>query len=291
VQLLYFIKSMRPHQWIKNLLLFAAVIFSNNLFHADLLLTSVFAFVLFCGLSGSSYIINDFIDRDKDKGHPEKIKRPLASGKLNFTLALFGSAAILIASIGISFFINYRFAIITIIYLALNLLYSVFLKNFAIIDVLVIALLYVLRAVAGAEAIGVAISPWLLICTLLLSLFLAFGKRRHELTSLAANASDHRIILRDYSEKLLDQMIAIVTASTVIVYILYTVSDDVIAHFGTTNLVYTVPFVLYGIFRYLFLIHKRDLGGSPSKIFLNDRPLLITIMLWFLTVIAIIYLR
>lgn len=280
---------MRPHQWVKNLLLFAAVIFSNNLFDIDLLTTSVFAFVIFCALSGSSYIINDYLDRDKDQEHPEKKLRPIASGKLNPTIALALSITILIASIVISFLINTEFAIVAMIYLALNLFYSFSLKKIAIIDVMVLSLLYVLRAVAGAEAIGVEISSWLLICTLLLSLFLAFAKRRHELTSLAENAHNHRAILKDYSEKLLDQMISIVTASTVIVYILYTVSDDVIANFGTTNLIYTVPFVLYGIFRYLFLIHKRDLGGSPSKILIGDKPLLLTIGLWFVTVIAIIY--
>lgn len=280
---------MRPHQWVKNLLLFAAVIFSNNLFDLDLFSTSVLAFVIFCALSGSSYIINDYLDRDKDKEHPEKKLRPIASGKLNLTFALTTSILILVASITISFFINTQFAIVATVYLALNLFYSFSLKKIAIIDVMVLALLYVLRAVAGAEAIGVEISSWLLICTLLLSLFLAFAKRRHELTSLAENAHNYRAILKDYSEKLLDQMIAIVTSSTVIVYILYTVSDDVVTNFGTTNLVYTVPFVLYGIFRYLFLIHKRDLGGSPSKILISDKPLLLTIGLWFVTVIAIIY--
>lgn len=280
---------MRPHQWVKNLLVFAALIFSRNLTSGSAVLRSVLAFVIFCLLSGCVYILNDIVDLEKDKQHPEKSLRPLASGKLSKQSALLAVLALGIIALGCSFWLNVQFGVIAVIYLAINLAYSGWLKQFVIIDVMVLASFYVLRAMAGAEAIRVDISPWLIICTLLLALFLAFGKRRHELVSLADNAVNHRAILREYSATLIDQMISVVTASTVMVYILYTVSDDAVRQFGTKELIYTTPFVIYGIFRYLFLLHRRERGGNPSKLLLADKPLLVSIMLWLATVIVIIY--
>lgn len=291
MKIIYLFQSMRPQQWIKNLLIFAALIFSKNLTNIDYLLKTIYAFFIFCFLSGSVYLINDILDFNKDKEHSEKSKRPIVSGKLSKSTALVFSLLISLISLLLSFLLNINFGYIALIYLVLNLIYSYSLKKIVIIDVMVLAGFYVIRAIAGAEVIKVEISSWLIICTLLLALFLALGKRRHELIFLAEKAINHRTILKEYSTQYIDQMVSVVTASTVLVYILYTVSDEVLIKFGTNKLIYTVPFVLYGIFRYLYLIHQKEASGSPSRALITDKPILINIALWLLTVILIIYVK
>jgi len=228
----------------------------------------VTAFLVFCILSGVVYILNDLIDLEQDKMHPIKSKRPLASGQLKPSFAIISLIVLMVLSSGIAVvFLNIPFIITAVLYLLLQIIYSTVLKHIVIIDVFSIAAGFLLRVIAGAEVIEVTISTWLLFCTILLSLFLALSKRRHELILLEGNAMHHRKILFEYSPKLLDQMISIVTTSTVVAYILYTVSEDTVRKFGTDNLKYTVPFVLYGIFRYLYLIHQKVKGEALKRYF------------------------
>ena len=275
---------MRPRQWTKNLLLFAALVFSKNLFHLPMLKDVFVAFIIFCLLSGSVYTLNDLIDLAQDRNHPKKSKRPLASGKLKPSTAIISGIILVVLSLANAFWLNTNFAWIAVGYFILQIAYSTVLKHVVILDVLAVSVGFVLRAIAGAEVIEVPISSWLLICTILLALFLALGKRRHELLLLENNAVHHRKILYEYSSGLLDQMISVATASTVVAYALYTMSTETIEKFHTDNLKYTIPFVLYGIFRYLYLIHQKSEGGSPEKILLNDKPLLMDIILYLITV-------
>ena len=284
-------RSMRPRQWTKNLILFAALIFSQNIFSPLLLFKAVAAFAIFCFLSGCVYIINDLLDLKQDKIHPIKSKRPLASGKLKPATAVIAAIALFCLSFGsAAAFTNLTFMIVALIYFVLQMAYSTLLKHVVILDVFCIAAGFVLRAIGGAEVIDVPFSTWLLFCTMLLSLFLALSKRRHELLLLEDDAVHHRKILFEYSPYLLDQMISVVTASTVITYTLYTVSEDTVSKFGTDRLKFTIPFVLYGIFRYLYLIHQKNEGGSPERVLLNDLPLIICVLLYGLTVGLILYL-
>ena len=280
--------SLRPRQWVKNLFVFAGLIFAQKLF-TPLAATALAAFAVFCALSGAVYLINDVADRDKDRLHPTKRYRPIASGRLSVVVAVPVAVLLVTASLAASVLISWSFAAVAAAYAVLLVLYSVALKHLVIVDVLVVAAGFVLRAVGGAVAIDVEISGWLLICTILIALFLALGKRRHEYLTLAGGAATHRPILAEYSAELLDQMIAVVTASTVTAYALYTMSPETVAKFHTHLLPATLPFVLYGIFRYLYLLYRRQLGGNPSELFLNDWPLLLNTFLWFLVVLAIIY--
>jgi 4-hydroxybenzoate polyprenyltransferase len=279
---------MRPRQWVKNLFVFAGVIFSQQLFTPSLG-RAVAAFVLFCGLSGAIYLLNDVADADKDRLHPVKRRRPVAAGELSRGAALAGGVLLLLAGVAASFALSARFGLVAVGYALLLTAYSVWLKHLVILDVLTVAVGFVLRAVAGAVAIDVEISGWLLICTVLVALFLALGKRRHEYLTLHGEAAAHRPILAEYSEGFLDQMIAVVTASTVTAYALYTMSPETVAKFHTRWLPVTLPFVLYGIFRYLYLLYRRQLGGNPSDLFLTDRALLVNTLLWMLAVLGIIY--
>ena len=280
---------MRPRQWSKNLILFAALIFSQRLFQLTMLRDNSIAFIIFCFLSGSVYILNDLIDLEQDRNHPKKSKRPLASGKLKPSTAIISGIILVTLSLISALCLNTNFAWIALSYFILQIAYSTLLKHIVILDVLTVSAGFVLRAIAGGEVIEVPISSWLLICTILLALFLALGKRRHELILLEENAVNHRKILYEYSPGLLDQMISVATASTVIGYALYTMSAETIKKFHTDNLKYTIPFVLYGIFRYLYLIHQRQEGGSPEKILLNDKPLIINIILYLFTIWLFIY--
>ncbi len=283
--------SIRPQQWTKNLLIFAPLLFAKKLFVYTETLHTVYAFAIFCLMSGSVYLLNDLIDLENDKRHPLKCRRPLASGALSPRAALAACAVLLCACALAAFsLLNTAFLVTAGAYLALQLLYSTVLKHVVIIDVFCIAAGFMLRVIAGAEAIGVNFSTWLLFCTLLLALFLALSKRRHELELLEDDAVHHRKILYEYSSGLLDHMIAIVTPCTLIAYMLYTIADDTVAKFGTDGLKYTVPFVLYGIFRYLYLIHQRNAGGSPEKVLLNDIPILLTVVCYGLACALIIYL-
>lgn len=281
--------TMRPRQWTKNLLLFAGLVFSHHLLHPRFTLRSFTAFVLFCALSGSVYVLNDVCDVQQDRQHPLKRHRPIASGRLRVHTALVFAFVVVAFSVLFSFMLGYSFGGVALTYVVLILSYSLWLKHVVILDVLVVAAGFVLRAVAGAVVIHVEISSWLLICTILLALFLALSKRRHELVLLENGAGEHRPILAEYSPPLLDQMIAVVTSSTVMAYALYTISDETVRKFGTKNLQLTIPLVLYGVFRYLYLIHQKNMGGSPEKVLLTDTPLLLSIAFWAGMVFCILY--
>jgi 4-hydroxybenzoate polyprenyltransferase len=280
---------MRPQQWIKNLFLFAALVFSGHLFIEGDFGRTVAGFLLFSVAASGVYIFNDITDLERDRLHPVKRLRPLPSGRLSVGFAGGVSAFLAGAGLAGAWLLEPAFGGILLTYVLLNVLYSIYLKHVVILDVMTISAGFVLRVLAGAAIIEVPTSEWLIICTVLLSLFLGFSKRRHELTMLEATADNHRAVLQHYSPYFLDQMIGIVTASTVMSYILYTISEDTVQKFGTKNLIYTVPFVLYGIFRYLYLVHKRDEGGDPTRLALTDRPLLFNTILWICAASAIIY--
>jgi 4-hydroxybenzoate polyprenyltransferase len=281
--------SLRPGQWTKNLVIFAGLIFGKRLFDAAALGEAVSAFAVFCILSGVVYLVNDLADRDTDRQHPLKANRPIASGALAVGTATIAAIVLGAIGLGAAYAIGRGFAAVAATYVALQMLYSGPLKHIVIIDVLTIAIGFVLRAVAGAVAVRVEISHWLLVCTILLALFIALAKRRHEIVLLAGAATTHRPILGEYSQYLLDQMIAVVTASTLISYVFYTISPETQVKFGTQWLGLTIPFPLYGIFRYLYLVHQREGGGSPADLLLTDRPLLACVALWVLAVALIIY--
>ncbi len=281
--------SLRPAQWTKNLLVFAGLLFGRRLFVLRADLAAAAAFAIFCAMSGVVYLVNDVMDRDNDRRHPLKAQRPIASGALPVATALAVAGGLGSVALVAAFALGRLFGLTALSYLGLLLLYSGPLKHIVIIDVLTIAIGFVLRAVGGAVAVEVAFSDWLLVCTILLALFISLAKRRHELVMLANGATSHRPILGEYSPYLLDQMIAVVTASTLVAYIFYTISPETQQKFGTTGLELTIPFPLYGIFRYLYLVHRREGGGSPADLLVTDRPLLICVALWVLAVVLIVY--
>jgi 4-hydroxybenzoate polyprenyltransferase len=285
------ISALRPVQWTKNLFVFAAIFFSKSLVNPHAVLKVAFAFVLFCLLSGCTYIFNDLCDRESDRKHPVKSKRPIASGLIGTGQAVILLVVCLAIAMAGAFFVNLPFFLVCAVAFIVQVLYSLVLKRIVIVDVFIIAFAFVLRVVAGGVAINVEMSSWILICTLLLALFLALGKRRHELVMVASGVTNDRKVLEEYSSQLLDQMTSIVAASTVITYALYTVSESTRMRFHTENLIFTIPFVLYGIFRYLYLIHTRQQGGYPENILVSDKPLYINILLWLLTAGIILYAR
>lgn len=281
--------TLRPEQWTKNLLIFAGLMFGGRLLDPAAVSYSLATFAVFCALSSTVYIFNDLADRHADRQHPLKGHRPLASGELSADSAMIAGALLGAGALTAAWTLRPALGIVGAAYLVLLLLYSAVFKHVVIIDVLVIAAGFVLRAVAGAVAVDVAISQWLLVCTTLLALFLALSKRRHELTLLGDRANGYRRILEEYSPYLLDQMIAVVTASTLIAYALYTTDSETAERFGTTRLGLTIPFVLYGIFRYLYLVHQKRGGGNPASMLVTDRPLLACVALWGLSVALILY--
>lgn len=280
---------LRPRQWTKNLLVFAGLIFGERLLDPAAVANAAVAFVVFCLLSGVVYIVNDVRDAQADRLHPIKSRRPIASGDLSPSTALTFGAGLTAAAVAAAFLLSPAFGFVALTYLVLLVLYSVWLKHMVILDALTLSMGFVLRAWGGAVAVGVAMSHWLLLLTLLGALFLALSKRRAELVRLADDARQHRPILAEYSPYLLDQMVGVVTASTLLAYALYTIDPETVARFGTDRLVWTVPFPLYGIFRYLYLVHKREGGGDPSETLVTDRPLLACGALWGASVIAIVY--
>ena len=281
--------EIRPVQWIKNLFVFAGVIFSLSFTRFLPIAQSILAFVIFCLAASSVYIFNDLIDKKIDNVHPQKRTRPIAAGKLRTPVALFVSVTLAFIALFLSLLLNYWFLLTVFTYILIMVVYSLILKRIVIVDVIVISVGFVLRAMAGALAIDVAISPWLILTTFLLALFIGLSKRRYEITLLKEDATEHRNTLSHYSLSLLDQMIAVVTASTVVTYALYTMADATYIKFGTRFLGLTIPFVIYGIFRYLYLVHKREGGGSPEKTLLTDKPLLIDILLWGISAIVIVF--
>jgi len=283
------IRSLRPRQWTKNLIVFFGLIFGEQLRNPEAVVRATLAFAIFCALSGVVYLINDIRDREADRMHPVKSRRPIASGAVGVEAA--GLTALLIgaAAIAGAFVLTPAFGAVAVAYLTLLTLYSAWLKHIVILDVITLAAGFVLRAYAGAVAIDVEFSHWLLLLTLLSALFLALSKRRAELITLADDAKGHRRSLAEYSPYLLDQMIGVVTACTLLAYAFYTIDDETVLKFGTDALLWTVPFPLYGIFRYLYLVHQREGGGDPSETLLTDRPILLCVALWGLAVIWILY--
>ncbi len=284
------IEAMRPKQWAKNIFIFAPLVFDQKLFHPLYLARTVAGFVLLCLISGAVYLMNDLVDAEKDRQHPRKRNRPIASGRLSPRLAL--AAAVLIPMIGLplGFLLDPLFGGILLGYLALQVAYSFVLKNAVIIDALAVAAGFVLRVAAGIPLVEAErFSPWIYTCMGLLALFISFSKRRHELTLLGENANGHRESLGEYSVLLLDQFILIVTAATLVAYTLYTFSAPNLPPNHTMML--TVPFVLYAVFRYMYLVYVKGLGGEPEEIVLRDRPLQVGVLLWGLAVILIMYWR
>jgi 4-hydroxybenzoate polyprenyltransferase len=284
-------KAVRPQQWIKNLFVFAPLIFSQNVLHQALVLRAALAFLAFCLISSAVYLLNDLRDIEEDRQHPLKAHRPLASGRLKRSSAVAALAIIAPAGFLVALLVNRSFVFIALGYFALQIAYTLWLKHVVILDVFVVAAGFLIRVVAGGFAIHVYLSSWLLICTTLLALFLAMGKRRHEIVLMEGRAASHRPILKEYNIYLLDQMISVVTASTLLAYCLYTISEETVTKFGTRNLIFTVPFVLYGIFRYLYLIHQKAEGGTPESLIIRDKPLLLAIVLWIAVAAAVLNFR
>jgi 4-hydroxybenzoate polyprenyltransferase len=280
---------MRPTQWAKNAVLFAALIFSKHLFDPHAVGTVLGAFVAFCLVASAAYVMNDLRDCERDRQHPLKSQRPLPSGRISRTAAIALGIGSGLSGIGFAEWLGRDFATLTLVYFFLQVAYTFVLKEVVILDVMAIAAGFVIRAVAGGVVIGVPVSPWLVICTFLLALFLGFAKRRHELVLLEARATDHRRALREYSPYFLDQMMSVVTASTVVAYAIYTVSPEVREKLGTERLYLTMPFVLFGIFRYLYLVHQKEEGGNPTQLLLRDAPLLIDVVLWVVTAAVLLY--
>ncbi|MDD3705898.1 MAG: decaprenyl-phosphate phosphoribosyltransferase [Clostridiaceae bacterium] len=279
-----FILILRPRQWIKNLFLFAALLFSRNIDNPLYIITSFYAFLCFCMISSTVYIFNDIRDIEKDRKHPIKRKRPIAAGVLTRREAQILMLIMLPFSSALSFMLNYSFGFIVMAYLLNNVIYTLYVKNIVILDVMSIALGFILRVSAGAVVIRVAISPWLLLCTFLLALFLGFSKRRNELLIFQENAYNHRRILEHYSLEFIDNMLSIVTTSTLISYSMYTFYAS-----SNRRSMITILFVLYGIFRYQYIIYNKKMGESPEEIVLTDKPLAVDIMLWVLVSVVILY--
>jgi len=272
--------ALRPRQWTKNLIVFAPLLFAKSVFRDSAALEAFSAFVSFCLLAGGVYVFNDWIDREKDRLHPEKRGRPIAAGLISGGTAAAMVIGCWVIGGAIAVAIRPAFALVAASYVGLQIIYSLLLKGHVILDVVVIALGFVLRVLGGGVAIDVPVSNWLYLCTLLLALFLGFAKRRHELASLYGDAVSHRPNLDNYSLPMLDQMMAVVAASCILAYGLYTVAQETVEKVGSDHLKFTVPFVIYGIFRYLFLMHKRGAGGSPERVLLSDPPMIINLVLF-----------
>ncbi len=285
----YLLIEMRPKQWIKNCFIFAGLFFSRNLFDIPLLLKVGLGFILFSLAASSIYIFNDIRDIHLDKKHPQKCKRPLAAENITMTQAVIASLCLATFAFIGAYILDLKFLSILLLYVVINLAYSLKIKQVVILDILFIAFGFILRVLAGVTLAGVYPSDWLIICTMTLALFLGFTKRRQELVLNQANSTIGRSVLSEYSISFLDQMIAVVTACTIMAYALYTVSPETVARFGTRNLVYTIPFVLYGIFRYFYLIHKKGQGEDPTQLVLKDKSTLLNLLLWLVTVAIIIY--
>jgi len=283
------LKTMRPRQWAKNIFIFAALVFDKQLLVADSFLRTLAGFALFCLISSSVYILNDLADVEADRLHPEKKKRPIASGALPVGAAWTAGILLVLIALGLGYLLGPAFASVLALYFGINLAYSKWLKHVPIVDVLIIATGFVLRVHAGVTLISVErFSPWLYVVMTLLSLFLGFGKRRAELALLADGAGSHRKVLDGYTIPLLDKYILIVSGTTIVAYSLYTFSAVNVP--ANHSMMLTIPFVVYTIFRYLYLIEVEHAGGAPEDILLSDRPFQIAMALWGLTVLAVFYL-
>ena len=274
-------KSLRPHQWVKNGFILAPLVFAQKIFSIHELLWSLQTVVVFCALSSAVYLFNDLMDLEADRNHPVKRKRPLASGALSPRLAIITGVVLIVGALLWGFNLGVQLFLILVAYLIIQLLYNYHLKEVVILDIFCVASGFFLRVVAGATAIHAPMSRWLIICTILIAMFLTLCKRRNELMILGKDkAGSHRKVLDEYDVHLLDQLIGIIAGSTLLSYLLYCLSVETMEKFHTERLIYTFPFVLYGIFRYLYLIHHKREGGSPEKLFFSDRPLLLSVVLW-----------
>jgi 4-hydroxybenzoate polyprenyltransferase len=278
---------MRPEQWLKNGFVLAPIVFSGLVHDPVAWVRSLAAVAAFCAASSAVYLVNDVIDREADRAHPEKCRRPIASGEISVSLAIVVAVVLVAIAIAIAVALGGWFPAVLIAYVVLVLLYSAVLKRAVFLDVLVVAAGFVLRVVGGAVAIDVPVSRWILLVAYLLALYLALGKRRSELALLGDEAGNHRVVLGHYTLPMVDQAISVVLGATVLAYALYTVAPDTVAKVGSEGLLATVPIVLYGLFRYLYLLHKHELGGSPTRALLTDRPLLICVVVW-LAVAAVV---
>jgi len=274
------LRSLRPEQWLKNGFVLAPLVFSGSLMDGQAVSRSLLAVAAFCAAASATYLVNDVLDRDADRGHPTKCRRPIASGAVSVGTALGAALILIIAGAGAALALGGWIPAVLGAYLVITLLYSTLLKQLVFVDVLVVALGFVLRVVGGAVAIDVPVSRWILLCAYLLALYLALGKRRSELVLLGEAAGSHRVVLGHYTLPMVDQAISVVLGATVLAYTLYTVAPDTVAKVGSEGLMATVPVVLYGLFRYLYLLHRHELGGSPTKALLTDRPLLACVLLW-----------
>ncbi len=282
----YILKLMRPKQWLKNLFVLAALIFSGKFQNGHILLLNLYVFILFSLISSAVYILNDLVDVEKDKNHPQKQYRPIASGKVSKSQALVLELILVCVVLFTSYSINSKLLFVLLAYYIMNILYSFILKNIVIVDVMIITMGFVLRVISGSIVTNVQLSPWLILCTILISLFLALNKRRSEIVTLKDKRGSHRKILEEYSVELIDNMLTIVTPSILITYCLYTFSS-----IQSRTMMITIPFVLYGIFRYQYLVAKKNVGGKPEDVFQNDLPFLIDIVLWGISIIVIIYFK
>jgi len=282
-------RSLRPAHWVKNLFVLAPLVFAHRAGEPAALGRALAAFALFCAAASAIYLANDLRDREADRRHPLKARRPIAAGELAPGVAAGAAALLGVGALAAAFALGAAFGVALASYLALNLLYSFGLKHIVILDVMSIAASFMIRVLGGAAAIDVEISRWLVLCGSFLALFLAFSKRRHELTLLAAGAADQRRVLSDYSEIFLDQMMSVVTASTVVSYALYAASAETAERLGTSQLLWTLPMVLYGIFRFLYLVHRRDEPRNPTEAILRDPPFLLNFALWAAVVVGLIY--
>ncbi len=284
-------RSLRPAQWSKNVFVLAPATFAGGLTEPSTLAAAVVAAVAFCAAASAVYLFNDLVDRERDRRHPRKKLRPVASGALGVVPASVAAAILALVACGAAWTLNGQTTLLVFVYLAVNLLYTVWLKEIVILDVMVLSSGYVIRVLAGAAAVGAAVSAWLILCTVFLALFMGFSKRRHELVLLTDEAGEQRAVLTHYSPTFLDQMMNVVTASTLLSYALYTTADETVARFGAYSLVWTVPFVLFGIFRYLYLIHQAEnpKQRNPTELLLFDVPFLVNIGLYSLTVLLILY--
>lgn len=279
-----YLAVLRPKQWTKNLLVFASLIFSIKIVTLSMFLNCIAGFILFCLVSGCVYVLNDYIDQEVDRNHPDKCHRPIASGRLKPNRALLFGCFLLVGSLGVAFVLDVRFSLLLLGYFIINVAYSMRLKHVVIVDIMVIAIGFVLRAIGGGLVIAIDFTPWFLICTMLLALFLAISKRRHELYLLSVNKGEHRRVLEQYSTELLNQLNSIVTTAAIMSYSLFTFTSG-----HTIHLMWTIPLVMYGIFRYLYLIHMEGKGGKPEEVLLEDSHILATVMLFAVMIVVILY--
>ena len=286
-------EEIRVRQWTKNLVVLAGLVFSLQAGESSQLLRALIAFFCFCLLSSAGYLLNDLRDLESDRIHPRKCNRPLASGRISAPFCWLVAVIFVLIGLGGCWLLSSRLALFGLLYLLVSISYSFYIKRIVLLDLMAIAIGFVLRAVAGVEALEPQpeLSPWLLVCTLFLALFIGVGKRRHERITLSENAEKHRKTLAEYSPELLDQLVPVVTGSTIIAYSLYTIMPTSGLHGPPEKMILTIPFVVYGIFRYLYLVYQKGRGGAPSEILLTDLPMIINVILWGVTILLVLYFR